>query len=232
MADQPPYRIRIRGEIVEQTFKFADYDLWTELSTEPGTSSFRVSDTLTNRSDYEREYQIIYHGNFGPPLLEQGSKFVAPVKKVTPFDDYAAKDIANWTAYRAPTKNFGEHVFEVELFTRHDGTTTAMLKNSNGDKGVRIDYDAIALPYLSLWKNTDTLKEGYATGLEPGTGFPNPRNVERAHGRVPKISPGASQNFRLTYSVLFDKSGVEAAARDIANIQGSEKTAVNAEPEK
>jgi hypothetical protein len=34
--------------------------MWTELWTEPGSRSFRVGDTLTNRGDYEREFQIIY----------------------------------------------------------------------------------------------------------------------------------------------------------------------------
>jgi hypothetical protein len=230
--DQPPHRIRVRGLVVEQTFKFADYELWTEISTEPGTAAFRIDDTLTNRSDYEREFQIIYHGNFGPPLLEQGSRFVAPVKQVTPFDDYAAKDVDQWTVYRGPTKNFGEHVFNVVPFARSDGSTTVMLHNAAADRGVRIDYDAKARPHFTLWKNTDTVKEGYATGLEPGTGFPYTRSVERAHGRVPKLAGGASRSFGLEYTVLLNAADVSACGKDIARVQGDQATRVDRQPDK
>lgn len=68
--DAAPRRIHIRGRVDEKVFKFADYEAWTEVSTEPGSESLRISDTLTNQSDYDREYQVLYHGNFGPPLLE------------------------------------------------------------------------------------------------------------------------------------------------------------------
>lgn len=95
--DQPPHRIHVRGRVDEQVFKFVDYEMWTDLSTEPGSNSFRVSDTLTNRGDYEREFQIIYHANFGPPLLQEGSALEAAAKQVTPFNEYAAKDVATWT---------------------------------------------------------------------------------------------------------------------------------------
>ncbi len=133
--DQPPHRIHVRGKVDEQVFKFADYEVWTELSTEPGSRGFRISDTLTNRGDYEREFQIIYHGNFGPPLLAEGSKFEAPAKQVTPFNDYAAKDVATWPTYRAPTRDFDEQVYNFVLFADPNGLTTVMLRNKAGDRG-------------------------------------------------------------------------------------------------
>jgi hypothetical protein len=154
--DQPPHRIRVRGKVDEQVFKFTDYEMWTELSTEPGSRSFRVGDTLTNRGDYEREFQIIYHGNFGPPLLQEGSVFEAAVKQVAPFDDYAAKDIATWTTYRGPAKDYGEQVYNVVPFAHGNDFTTVMLRDKAGDRGVNLRYNVAELPYFTLWKNTDT----------------------------------------------------------------------------
>jgi hypothetical protein len=154
--DQPPHRIRVRGRIDEQTFKFVDYQMWTEISTEPGSGSFRINDTLTNRGDYEREFQIIYHGNFGPPLLQEGSVFEAPVKQVTPFNDYAAKEIATWTTYRGPTKDYDEQVYNVIPFADGNGFTTVLLRDKAGDRGVKLRYNVAELPHFTLWKNTDT----------------------------------------------------------------------------
>ena len=229
--DAAPHRIHLRGRVDEKVFKFADYEAWTEIETEPGSAHFRISDTLTNRADYEREFQVIYHGNFGPPLLEEGSQFVAAVKQVTPFNDDAAKDMATWMTYRAPTKGFGEQVYNVVPYAAAGRSTTVMLRNREGDRGVAITYDTQALPYFSLWKNTDTLKEGYVTGLEPGTGFAHPRRIERRFGRVPKLAAGASRSFVLDYNILFDQKSVDAAAKEIAVIQGEQETTAVAKPE-
>lgn len=229
--DESPHRIHVRGRVDDKVFKFVDYEAWTDISTEPGSARLSISDTLTNRADYEREYQLIYHGNFGPPLLEEGSRFVAPVKQVTPFNDDAAKDMASWTTYRGPTRNFGEQVYNVVPYAGADGSTTVMLRNRTGDRGIAISYDTRALPYFSLWKNTDTMKEGYVTGLEPGTGFAYPRRIERRFGRVPKLAGGASQTFVLDYEILFDAKSVGATAREIAAIQGEQKTTTIAKPE-
>jgi hypothetical protein len=229
--DAAPHRIHVRGRVDEKVFKFADFEVWTEVSTEPGSESLRISDTLTNRSDYAREYQVLYHGNFGPPLLEEGSRFVAPVKQVAPFNDDAAKGIATWTSYLGPTKGFGEQVFNVVPFADASGATTVMLHNKAGDRGIRLSYAVAALPHFTLWKNTDTLREGYVTGLEPGTGYAYPRAVERSFGRVPKLAAGASQSFALEYTILTDRVSVAHVAREIAAIQAGRSTQIIAKPE-
>jgi len=231
IEEAPPHRIRVGGRVSEQTFKFADYELWAEVSTEPGKASFQISDTLTNRSDYEREFQLLYHANFGPPLLEQGARLVAAVKQVAPLDDYAGKSISTWSEYLGPTKNFGEHVFLLVPFTRPEGTTMVMLKNAAGERGVRVDYETKNLPYFSLWKNTDTMKEGYVTGLEPSTSYPYNRSVERKAGRVPKLAAGASKSFEVGYQILFTKAEVDAVEKEIVALQAQRPTTIESSAE-
>ncbi len=64
-----------------------------------------------------------------------------------------------------------------------------MIRNRQGDRSVSISWKKEQLPYFTLWKNTAAIDDGYVTGLEPGTGFPYNRNVERSSGRVPKNWP-------------------------------------------
>lgn len=229
--DEPPYRVRVRGRVDEKTFKFADFQMWTELSTTANSDSFSLRDRLTNLSDYEREFQIIYHANFGRPLLEQGAAFVGAVKMVSPFDEYAAKDLKTWTTYLGPTKGYGEQVYCVVPHAKND-LTTVMLKNANSDRGVAVTYNVTQLPYFTLWKNTDTDKEGYVTGLEPGTGFPYNRTVERANGRVPKLKPGETRSFDLQYTILHSDQDVASVAKSIDKLQGNKETTVVQTPPK
>jgi galactose mutarotase-like enzyme len=229
--DVAPHRIYVRGAVTEQTFKFADFLLETELSTEPGSSQFRITDTLTNRADYEREFQLIYHGNFGPPLLGEGTRFVAPTESVTPFDEKAEAALREWATCSGPTAGFGEHVYMLTLHAGSDHRTAAMLRNASGDRAIRLDYDVRALPCFTLWKNTDTLREGYVIGLEPGTGFPSPRANERAFGRVPKLAAGTRRTFAIDYTVLVGAAEVAQTALYIAKLQdGREPLVVQAAP--
>ena len=48
---------------------------------------------------------------------------------------------------------------------------------------------------------------------------------------MPKLAPGASRSFVLDYTILADAQSVAAAGKDIAGIQGNQKTTVVKEPE-
>jgi hypothetical protein len=64
--------------------------LKAEISTVPGSNEFQLADLIVNDGEDEQEFQIIYHANFGPPLLEEGSTFAAAVERATPFNQHAA----------------------------------------------------------------------------------------------------------------------------------------------
>lgn len=228
--DKPPHTIRLKGLLREQAFKKADYLIDTELRTEPGAKRFTIADRLTNNSDYEREYQALYHSNFGPPLLEEKAKFAAPVREVSPFNDYAKKDLADWTSYRAPTKDYDETVYNVFPYGDEQGQTLAVLHNASGSLGVSLSFNINQLPAFSLWKNTDTTGQGYVTGLEPGTSFSYNRRYQRDLGLVPKIKPQESKDFEITYSLLADKAAVDEALEQVKTIQGDRETTVKEEP--
>jgi len=210
----------VKGLVKENTFKFSALETWTELSVTPGTKSVRIHDELTNNSDYQRDYQIIYHSNFSQPILEDGAKLVAAVKEISPFNDYAKKGLKTWQTYQGPTKNYDEMVFNVVPLADKDGNTLFMLHNRAADKGVAIGFNTHQLPVLSLWKNTDTLKQGYVTGLEPGTSYAYARQIERAQGRIKNLLPGGKQTFDLEYRVLTSSADVAAVAGEVNAISG------------
>jgi len=101
------------------------------------------------------------------------------------------------------------------------GMTKAMLKSPDGNNGVLMTFDTKGLPYMSLWKNEVTAKAGYVTGLEPGTGFPNPRPVERDAGRVPALKGGETYRVHLGIAALTTAADVARAAADIQALAAS-----------
>ncbi|WP_205956954.1 aldose 1-epimerase family protein [Pantoea stewartii] len=230
VADAAPHEIRIRGLIKESTFKKADLQTWTELRYVPGSNQFSLHDVLTNHSDYPHDYEIIYHSNFSTPILEEGARFMAPMSGISPFNDYAKAGLKNWQTYQGPTKDFDEMVFNIKPLSDKNHQTVAAVVNKAGNKGASIQFDTQQLPLLTLWKNTDTLKQGYVTGIEPGTNYAYPVTIEREQKRVKQLAPGASATFDLTYTLLHNSDQVNAVEKRIKAIQGDTKIEENSTP--
>jgi hypothetical protein len=228
--EAPPYAIHVRGELQEQAFKKVDFTAQTELVTEPGAARFVLNDTLTNNGDYPKEYQALYHSNFSTPFLEEGARFAAAVKQVSPFNDKAKADLGDWQTYRAPTRDYDETVYNVVPYGDAKGDTLTVLHNKAGSLGVAVGFNVQQLPVFSLWKNTDTQGQGYVTGLEPGTSFSYNRRYQRPLNLVPTIEPKQQKHFSISYSLLADKPAVDKALKTIQTIQGERQTEVRQTP--
>jgi hypothetical protein len=229
---QAPYRLRIRGVVSETMFLGPKLELVTEISTEPGSDTFRIADTITNAGSQPQEFEIIYHTNFGKPLLEEGSTFLAPVQRVAPMNAHAAKSVSSYGRYEGPTPGWIEQVYCAWPLADAKDRTLVMIRNREQDKGASLAYSIKELPYLTLWKNTAAEKDGYVTGIEPGTNFPFPRRAERKAGRVPKLAGGASHAVRIDVRVHVGKDAVKQAADRIAAIQGDRKALIDEMPMK
>lgn len=229
---QAPYRIHVRGRVDERAFYGPKLELWTDLSTEPGSSSFRIEDTLTNRGAAEQEFQIMYHSNFGPPLLGEGARFVAAIQRITPFNAHAGEGLEGHERYAGPKLGFVEQVYDMIPAADASGRTMAMLINPSGDRAASLTFNVKELPCLTQWKNTTAEAEGYVTGIEPGTSFAHNRRLERLQGRVPKLAAGASRAFHVEYSIYANQKDVRDAEKRIKVLQGDRKPEVDSEPEK
>ena len=217
-----PGRIRLRGRVAESMFYGPKLELWTELSLEVNSTSFRLEDTITNRGGADQEFELIYHINFGQPLLEAGAQFVGPVRKVTPVNACAAQALRDYSKYAGPTTGFVEQVYLMEPLADSAGRTLMLLRNAAGDRGASLAYSVKQLPCFTLWKNTNALLEGYVTGLEPGTNYPNNRRAERAAGRLSKLKPGESRAFAIDFGLHRTREEVQAATERVAQLQGEE----------
>jgi hypothetical protein len=225
-----PHRIRIKGVVHEQAFYGPKLELATEISTEPGTDTFRIEDRVTNHGAFEQEYQVIYHCNYGPPLLGQGSRVLAAAKRIAPFNEHAGEGLKEWQTYSSPTKGFIEQVYCLEPLADRDGRGIVMLENAATDRAVTMRWNTDSLPYLTVWKNTAATEDGYVTGLEPGTGYAYNRRIERQAGRVPKLAPHATREFHLDVGIHVGKEQVAEQAAAVAKLQGQTPLTMSSTP--
>jgi hypothetical protein len=75
------------------------------------------------------------------------------------------------------------------------------------------------------------VEDGYVTGLEPGTNYPNFRSFERQQGRVPLLPPGGRWECHLNLEVLDSASGVTGVLAEIARLQAQGKALIHRTPQ-
>ena len=211
--------IAVTGVVDEARLFGNKLRMTTTVTTRVGLPGLSISDAIRNLSAEPSELELLYHVNFGVPLLNPGSRVVLPVKKMAPRDAAAVGNVSEWDTYGPETPGSKEAVFFFDLAADDAGRTQALLHNAAGDRGVSLEFNKTQLPRFTLWKNRQSAVDGYVTGLEPGTNFPNRRSFEKEKGRVIVLEPGQSRTFDLTMEVHADASGVAAAKRAVAKLQ-------------
>ncbi|HUT91160.1 MAG TPA: aldose 1-epimerase family protein [Thermoguttaceae bacterium] len=218
-VDRDSGEISVTGVVDEARLFFNKLRMTTTYTTRPGRPGMTITDTITNISAEPGELELLYHTNFGLPLVDPGSKVVLPVRKMAPRDAAGAGNLDQWDTYGPETPGAPEAVFFFDLAADAAGATQATLRDAAGNRGVTLRFNKSQLPYFTLWKNRQAAVDGYVTGLEPAINFPNAKSFEKERGRVAVLAPGESRSFELSLEVHPDAAGVQAAEQAVAKLQ-------------
>jgi hypothetical protein len=228
---KPPHTITVEGEMDEAMLFGPALRLNTSISTHLGSNAFTITDRVTNLNQKPNELELLYHCNYGSPLLEAGSRVVAPFKTVCPRDPRAQEGIDRFDTYSGPRAGFVEQVYFYELAgKRGSRETVVLLKNKAGNLGSSLRFSLDQMPCFSLWKNTAARDDGYVTGLEPATNYPNAKRFERERGRVVSLGPGETRRIDLTVAVHHSRKEVKQVEQAIDQIQKTVKPVVAQTP--
>ena len=223
--------IAIRGTVNEARLFGAKLRLETLIETRAGNPGILVRDTVTNLSAAASEFELLYHVNFGVPLAQPGARVSLPVKRLAPRDAVAAGDLATWNHYGPETPGSAEACFFVEPASDVGGNTHVLLHDAAAARGVSLKFNTRQLPCFTLWKNREAACDGYVTGLEPATNFPNIKSFEKQQGRVVELPPGQSRSFAVELEPLAGADRVRAAAAAVAKLQQGVSAEILAEPD-
>jgi hypothetical protein len=229
-VDDEAGTITVRGEVDESRFHFQKLRLSAAVTTRFNSTSFTLDDEVQNFGGTPATMQMLYHINIGEPLLDPGSRLVAPVASVAPRNAHAADGIGAWQTFAAPMAGYEEQVYFAELTGDDSGNTQVLLKNSAASAGVGVRCNKQTLPYFLLWKNTAALNDGYVTGLEPGTNFPNPRSFETQQRRIVNLPAGGKWQTSVHVDWHTSPQEVAAAEAQIQALQGNTRPDVHKQP--
>ncbi len=228
---EPPYELSVVGEVPDARMFGAAHRLTSRVSTVPGAPEFVVSDQVENLKAEPAELELLYHCNYGSPLLGEGARLLAPVEFVCPRDQRARQGIGHWDVYGAPETGYAEQVYFMRNRADRDGNTLVALLGADERRAATIRYNIAELPAFTVWKNTAAEADGYVTGLEPGTDYPNNRSFERSRGRVIELPPGGRHAATLTFGCVCGEREVAELKAEVKRLAGGASPAVAAKPD-
>lgn len=187
-------RVTIAGEIRQAAVFQENLLLRRRITSEVGSSSFTIEDTVTNEGEVASPHMILYHVNLGWPLLDEGAVLDIPADQVHARDADAAAGMELRSLIGAPQIGYREQVF-----VHQGGKGVATLKNPARGLSLTLRHSE-SLPALFEWKLTAT--KHFVLGLEPAnTAEIQGRAAARANGLLPYLEPGESRSYSIEIEV-------------------------------
>jgi hypothetical protein len=213
------YLLRVSGKIREAQAMGENLVLKRTLRTRLGARSFELEDRIENRGFEAQPLMMLYHINFGFPLLGPNARVVGPIRETAARNEEARKDrgVEQALIFPEPVEGYQEKVFFHTLGADDEGNTfIALLNRDIGDSsslGAVLRFNTGELPALTEWKMP---RRGfYVMGLEPGTVTPIGRGPLREAGKLPMLEGQGEYRIRIRFAVVSgpeELDGIEAEA--------------------
>jgi hypothetical protein len=222
------YLIRVKGRVREAMALSGENMLLTRrIETRLGAKGFSLYDVIENRGFDAEPLMMLYHFNFGFPLLGPNARVVGPIRGVEPRDEQArsGKGVEEALLVPRPIPAYQEKVFFLDLAADPDGRSFVGLLNRDlGDGtplGIVLRFDRRQLPAFTEWKNPG--RGFYVLGLEPGTMVPLGRGPLRERGQLPMLAGQSSYSVRIDFQVLDSPAEMQALEREAADLRGGNR---------
>jgi len=162
-----------------------------------GGARLTIEDTVTNDAETAAGIMVLYHVNFGWPLVDDGAILDIPNARVAPRDPDAAAGFDERLRVGPPQRGFREQVYVAEAERAAERVATI----TNPRLGLRVTLiRSETLPALIEWKMLAT--RHYAIGFEPAnTPVITGRADAHAAGLLPLLEPGAAVSYRIDLEV-------------------------------
>jgi hypothetical protein len=194
------YVLEIEGETRQAALGLENLLLTRKISTKLGATSLLIEDTVRNDGFLPAPHMILYHCNFGFPVVSPSSVLEIDDESVRPRDARAEKGFATHTRFEEPQPGYPEQVFFHKPRVDAEGYSRAAIVNHDLGLGAYVRYRAAELPYFAHWKLMDA--GGYVCALEPANQWETPRKKLRQEGRLSFLQPGEEVHYRLEIGAI------------------------------
>lgn len=198
--DGDQYVMQVRG-VVEETSIFGErLRLTRVISSYLGENRILIHDQVENFGFTSTPHMMLYHFNFGFPLLDEQTQIILPKSKSTSRDP--EMDLQVMGQWQLPDSRHNEQVYYHELDHGIERACAMILSPDfpvvpREHKGLKVEleWDAASLPRMVQWRMPGAGE--HVLGLEPSNCWTYGRSKERELGTLQMLEPGECMNYKL-----------------------------------
>ncbi|WP_027141520.1 aldose 1-epimerase family protein [Mesorhizobium sp. WSM3626] len=206
--------------LVQQSTVFGeDLHLIRRIEADVGGNEIRLSDRVVNHGFSRTPHMYFYHVNVSHPLLDEGSRYLAPIRDVVWAGHAGERYEAQGVGYRtapAPQPSFSEQVWQHEMAADAHGEVPVAVVNDRIGLGLELVTRKDQLPCAYQWQNFQAGQ--YALGIEPSTHHVLGDLAARERGEMIWLEHGESRAYDAVFRVLDGAGEIAAAEARIAAI--------------
>lgn len=203
--EKDDYRLKATGEMVQSRLYGMHLSLERTISAGMNDKHIVITDRIVNLDAEDAPYFLLYHINFGYPLLDEGCVVMLGPARIEPLNSRSA-DPAHMTAPRDGHKE--------ELYLCHAQTEkcAALLFNPKLDLGGYVVFETKNLPRFLEWKMMKS--HDYVLALEPCNTWGISRTDAVREGKAAVLPAYESVEMNLELGVVDGTKEFEAFKKE------------------
>tara|TARA_Y100001972_G_scaffold128374_1_gene188820 strand:+ start:3700 stop:4770 length:1071 start_codon:yes stop_codon:yes gene_type:complete len=206
--------------VIKQTQVFGNrLDLRRKISGSLGSAVIKVEDEIINAGNELAPHMLLYHLNFGWPLIDEGTKLLwngTCKSRGGEMDDQLFGEGKDFRTCKPPLKEHsgtGEACGFVDVKPDKNGVVHCGVHNEKIGLALVIRFRKEQMPWLTNWQHWG--RKEYVTALEPGTHPPIGQSAARAEKSLIFLEPGESRKYDLELEVMDDPKSIHELISEI-----------------
>jgi hypothetical protein len=193
----------ITGRMIQSSTFGPHLELIRTIESELGSSTFNIYDEITNLGNQAAPHMLLYHCNFGWPLIDKGTELHWDGELTIPNEQsHEIFDKDDYNICKNPMDSHsgtGEAVAFIDAVPSKDGYCTCSVKNNSIGLELELKFLKEQLPWLTNWQHWG--KNEYVAALEPCTHPPIGQAAARENESLIFLEPGETKKYELEMRV-------------------------------
>lgn len=198
------WEMSLTGTMIQSSTFGPHLELRRTISAKLGVPGLNIHDEVTNLGNMPAPHMLLYHFNFGWPLVDEGAEMMWN-------GDWQARDDEssnifnqenNFKKCSSPIEEHrgtGEAAAFIDIEPGPDGICECGISNRSIGLGAYLKFPKAQFPWLTNWQHWG--KDEYVMALEPGTHPPIGQSEARKKNTLIQIEAGETRTYDVELAV-------------------------------
>jgi len=200
--------ILIKGQVKQVKSFLENIVLHRTIKSYVGKNKIVINDIVENRSTSQQPFMLLYHLNFGFPLVNENSGLIIPNSNIKSGKQEKEFDVTGYDKFNKPGEDFEEVTTFFETVSDKNGDVHFLLMNDrdNPELALKVKYNRSSLDKLVMWKHLNY--RNYVLCIEPANCFIKGIEDEYRNGTLEYLEPFGKKEMNIEIEVLEKKEEI------------------------